>query len=48
MRLAEVGYGTVPLEATLRWLSGDLRDQVAVAAVVQHGDLFSLGHGGGC
>src|SRR6266851_6360435 len=28
------------------WLSGDLRDQVVVAVVVQHGDLFSLGYGG--
>src|SRR5713226_10027750 len=30
----------------LRRLSGDLCDQVIVAVVMQHGDLFSLGDGG--
>jgi hypothetical protein len=27
-------------------LPGDVRDEVAVTVVVQHGDTFTLGHGG--
>src|SRR5712692_9034859 len=47
MRLVWSGLRNGPAgDDPSRWLSGDLCDQVVVAVVVQHGDLFSLGYGG--
>jgi hypothetical protein len=45
VRLAAKPTGQSPGHDPAHWLSGDARDQVVVAVVMQHGDTFPFGHG---